>query len=193
MFLALKIPTLPLHYFVSPRKKYTSQCNTFSKFQFIYGIKKGKFQLSSIHQKQFHMLLLRRDGVKNDDLIFCYQKPCTLHTKYILQCILIWMGWKNLKSHSKYQNTFAHYFAMKCKGKGDACLAPKTKPVIILIPLKLSPIHIGYPVLLLPNWMMSQMLCLSSSSCGQWSQERKVTSGLCYNYYLHHFSMITLV
>ena len=105
MFLVLKIPTLPLHYFVSPRKKYTSQCNTFSKFQFIYGIKKGKFQLSSIHQKQFHMLLLRRDGVKNDDLIFCYQKPCTLHTKYILQCILIWMGW-NLNSHSKYKKYF---------------------------------------------------------------------------------------
>ena len=138
------------------------------------------------------MLLLRRDGVKNDDLIFCYQKPCT----YIILSTTVCPdmdGITNLKSHSKYQNTFAHYFAMKCKGKGDACLAPKTKPVIISIPLKLSPIHIGYTVLLLPNWMMSQMLCLSSSSCGQWSQERKVTSGLCYNYYLHHFSMITLV
>ena len=117
-------------------------------------------------------------------------KNLLLNTKYysVSRC-----GWdKNLKSHSKYQNTFTHYFTIKIQREGR-CLAPNTKPVIILIPLKLSPIHIGYPVLLLPNWMMSQMLCLSSSSCGQWSQERKVTSGLCYNYYLHHFSMITLV
>ena len=108
-------------------------------------------------------------------------KNLLLNTKYysVSRC-----GWdKNLKSHSTL-------FHLQREGR---CLAPKTKPVIILIPLKLSPIHIGYPVLLLPNWMMSQMLCLSSSSCGQWSQERKVTSGLCYNYYLHHFSMITLV